>query len=56
MPFVHYKFKSELEYSIAEFQGLRISVADMKKTILDETTKGKFVHFDIVVSCLIAQR
>lgn len=48
---VYYKFNSELNYSHVDFDGLHISVADLKKSILHQKRLGKATtDFDLLVS------
>lgn len=47
---VHYKFKSALEYDTVTFDGLHISVKDLKKAILQQKKIGKTLDFDLQVS------
>lgn len=45
---VYYKFNSELKYSYIDFDGLHISVADLKKSIVHQKRLGK-IDFDLLV-------
>ncbi|PSN31761.1 hypothetical protein C0J52_14582 [Blattella germanica] len=47
---VHYKFKSALEYDTVTFDGLHISVRDLKKSILHQKRIGKNTDFDLQVT------
>lgn len=47
---VHYKFKSALEYDTVTFDGLHISVKDLKKAILHQKKIGKTSDFDLQVT------
>lgn len=47
---VHYKFKSALEYDTITFDGLHISVKDLKKSILHQKRIGKTNDFDLQVT------
>ena len=47
---VHYKFKSALEYDTVTFDGLHISVKDLKKAILQQKKIGKTSDFDLQVT------
>lgn len=47
---VFYKFNSELNYSYVDFDGLHISVTDLKKAILHQKRLGKTADFDLLVS------
>jgi hypothetical protein len=47
---VYFKFKSELNYSHVDFDGLHISVSDLKKSILHQKRLGKATNdFDLLV-------
>jgi hypothetical protein len=47
---VHYKFKSAREYDTVTFDGLHISVRDLKKAILHQKRIGKNTDFDLQVT------
>jgi E3 ubiquitin-protein ligase RBBP6 len=47
---VHYKFKSALEYDTVTFDGLHISVGDLKKAILHQKKLSKNVDFDLQIT------
>lgn len=47
---VHYKFKSALEYDTVTFDGLHISVHDLKKSILHQKRIGKNTDFDLQIT------
>lgn len=47
---VHYKFKSALEYDTVTFDGLHISVKDLKNSILQQKRIGKSTDFDLQVT------
>lgn len=47
---VYYKFNSELNYSHVGFDGLHISVIDLKKAILHQKRLGKTSDFDLLVN------
>jgi E3 ubiquitin-protein ligase RBBP6 len=47
---VHYKFKSALEYDTVTFDGLHISVGDLKKAILHQKKLSKSVDFDLQIT------
>lgn len=47
---VYFKFNSELNYSHVDFDGLHISVADLKKSILHQKRLGKSADFDLLAS------
>jgi E3 ubiquitin-protein ligase RBBP6 len=46
---VYFKFNSELNYSYVDFDGLHISVSDLKKAILHQKRLGKSADFDLLV-------
>lgn len=49
---VYYKFRSEsnAQISYVDFDGLHISVSDLKKAILHQKRLGKTADFDLLVS------
>lgn len=47
---VHYKFKSALEYDTVTFDGLHISVKDLKHAIIQQKRIGKNTDFDLQVT------
>lgn len=47
---VHYKFKSALDFDTIAFDGLHISVDDLKKAILHQKRLGKTVDFDLQIT------
>lgn len=47
---VHYKFKSAREFDTVTFDGLHISVRDLKKGILHQKRIGKNTDFDLQVT------
>lgn len=47
---VHYKFKSSLDYDTISFDGLHISVADLKKEIIQKKKIGKTQDFDLQIT------
>ncbi|XP_065162102.1 E3 ubiquitin-protein ligase RBBP6 isoform X2 [Atheta coriaria] len=47
---VHYKFKSALEYDTVTFDGLHISVKDLKIAIIQQKRIGKNTDFDLQVT------
>lgn len=47
---VHYKFKSALSYDTITFDGLHISVRDLKKSILQQKQIGKATDFDLQIT------
>ncbi|KAJ8667352.1 hypothetical protein QAD02_009014 [Eretmocerus hayati] len=47
---VHYKFKSSLEFHTVSFDGLHISVGDLKKAIFHQKRIGKNTDFDLKIT------
>lgn len=47
---VHYKFKSTLDYDTVSFDGLHISVGDLKKAIFHQKRIGKNTDFDLQIT------
>lgn len=47
---VHYKFKSALEYDTVTFDGLHISVRDLKNAIVQQKRIGKNSDFDLQIT------
>lgn len=47
---VYFKFNSEMAYDFVDFDGLHISVSDLKKAILHKKRLGKTADFDLLVS------
>lgn len=47
---VHYKFKSALDFDTISFDGLHISVADLKKEIITKKRLGKTQDFDLQIT------
>lgn len=47
---IYYKFNSELSFDRIGFDGLHISVVDLKKAILHQKRLGKSADFDLLVS------
>jgi len=48
MSCVHYKFKSAVNYETVTFDGMQISVADLKKAIIQQKKMGKLMeNFDL---------
>ncbi|XP_037902922.1 E3 ubiquitin-protein ligase RBBP6 isoform X2 [Hermetia illucens] len=47
---VHYKFKSALNSDTVTFDGLHISVGDLKKAIIHQKRLGKTVDFDLQIT------
>lgn len=47
---VHYKFKSALDYDTITFDGLHISVGDLKAAISQQKRIGKTSDFDLQIT------
>ncbi|KAH8291319.1 hypothetical protein KR054_010566 [Drosophila jambulina] len=47
---VHYKFKSTLNFDTITFDGLHISVADLKREIIQQKRLGKIIDFDLQIT------
>lgn len=47
---VHYKFKSALDFDTITFDGLHISVVDLKKAIIHQKRLGKTMDFDLQIT------
>ncbi|XP_050311422.1 E3 ubiquitin-protein ligase RBBP6-like isoform X2 [Anthonomus grandis grandis] len=47
---VHYRFKSTLEYDTITFDGLHISVKDLKNAIIQQKRIGKSTDFDLRIT------
>lgn len=47
---VHYKFKSALDYDTVTFDGLHISVGDLKSAISQQKRIGKTSDFDLQIT------
>lgn len=47
---IHYKFKSALDYDTITFDGLHISVSDLKKAIVFQKKLGKATDFDLRIT------
>ncbi|KAL1494030.1 hypothetical protein ABEB36_009699 [Hypothenemus hampei] len=47
---VHYRFKSALEYDTITFDGLHISVKDLKNAIIQQKRIGKSTDFDLRIT------
>ncbi|XP_060522981.1 E3 ubiquitin-protein ligase RBBP6 isoform X2 [Cylas formicarius] len=47
---VHYRFKSALEYDTITFDGLHISVKDLKNSIIQQKRIGKSTDFDLRIT------
>ncbi|CAG8628823.1 5176_t:CDS:2, partial [Ambispora leptoticha] len=46
---VYYKFKSQIDHSVCEFEGTGISVFDLKKEIIIAQKMTKCTDFDLVL-------
>jgi len=49
MSFIHYKFKSSKDYDTLTFDGLHISLGDLKKAILQHKKLAKSIDFDLQI-------
>jgi len=47
---IHYKFKSAIDYDTITFDGLHISVSDLKKSIVQQKRLGKATDFDLMIT------
>mgnify|MGYP002775343651 CR=1 FL=1 len=47
---VHYRFKSALDYDTITFDGLHISVKDLKNSIIQQKRIGKSTDFDLRIT------
>lgn len=47
---IHYKFSSTTEYSTLKFDGLHISLADLKKAICEHKKLGKTGEFHLQIT------
>jgi len=47
---VHYKFKSTLNFDTITFDGLHISVGDLKREIVQQKRLGKIIDFDLQIT------
>ncbi|XP_017070285.1 E3 ubiquitin-protein ligase RBBP6 [Drosophila eugracilis] len=47
---VHYKFKSTLNFDTITFDGLHISVGDLKREIVQQKRLGKVIDFDLQIT------
>ncbi|XP_017462377.1 PREDICTED: zinc finger CCCH domain-containing protein 13-like isoform X1 [Rhagoletis zephyria] len=47
---VHYKFKSALDFDTVTFDGLNISVGDLKRSIIHQKRLGKVTDFDLQIT------
>ena len=50
MSCIHYKFKSSIEYDTLTFDGLHISLGELKKAIIQHKKLGKTNEFDLQVT------
>ena len=50
MSCIHYKFKSSMDYDTLTFDGLHISLADLKKAIIDHKKLGKSGDFHLQIT------
>ena len=50
MSCLHYKFKSSLDYDTITFDGIHISLGDLKKAIIAQKKLGKITDFEIQVT------
>lgn len=50
MSCIHYKFRSSLEYDTITFDGLAISLGDLKKAIMAQKKIAKVTDFDLQVT------
>lgn len=50
MSCIHYKFKSSLDYDSVTFDGLHISLGDLKKAIIQHKKLGKNAEFDLQIT------
>jgi len=46
---VHYKFKAGLDFSTVTFDGIHISVGDLKKEIIEQKRLGRNADFDLQI-------
>lgn len=47
---VHYKFKSALDFDTVTFDGLHITVSELKKAIIFQKRLGKTTDFDLKIT------
>ena len=47
---VYYKFKSALNFDTVIFDGMHISLQDLKKAILKKTNSGKKPSFELTIT------
>lgn len=50
MPCVHYKFRNAKEYDTVTFDALQITLADLKKAIMNQKKMGKSTESTLVVT------
>ena len=50
MSCVHYKFRSSLEYDTITFDGLAISLGELKSSIMAQKKFGKNADFDLEIT------
>ena len=50
MSFVHFKFKSGVDYDKVTFDGVAITLADLKKAIMAKKKGGQTAGFDLQVT------
>ena len=50
MSVVHFKFKSSVDYDKITFDGLTITLADLKKSIMAKKKLGQTVDFDLRIT------
>ena len=50
MSVIHYKFKSSLHYDTLTFDGLHISLADLKQAIREHKKLGKSGEFHLQIT------
>lgn len=50
MSSIHYKFKSSLDYDTITFDGLSISLGDLKKAIMHQKRMGKSADYDLQIT------
>lgn len=50
MSCIHYKFRSSLDYDTITFDGLSISLTDLKREIMAKKKVGKNTDFDLEIT------
>lgn len=50
MSCIHYKFRSSLEYDTITFDGLAISLGDLKRSIMAQKKIAKVTDFDLEIT------